>query len=32
MKIARVEAIPVKLPFVQVGPPVMIFGRPFTGF
>jgi D-galactarolactone cycloisomerase len=32
MKIARVEAIPVRLPFVQVGPPVMIFGRPFTGF
>lgn len=32
MKIAKVEAIPVRLPFVQVGPPVMIFGRPFTGF
>jgi len=31
-KIARVEAVPIRLPFAQVGPPLMAFGRPFTGF
>lgn len=31
-KIARVEAIPVRLPFARVGPPLHAFRRPFTGF
>ncbi len=30
MKIARVELIPVRLPFAQLGPPLRAFGRPFT--
>lgn len=32
MKIARVEALPIRLPFAQVGPPIVMFGRPFTAF
>ena len=32
MKIARVDAVPVRLPFVQIGPPIVLFGRPFTAF
>ncbi len=30
MRIARVESIPVRLPFAQLGPPVRAFARPFT--
>lgn len=30
MKIARVEAIPVRLPFKQYGPPAVALGRPMT--
>ncbi|HEY8141332.1 MAG TPA: mandelate racemase/muconate lactonizing enzyme family protein [Kofleriaceae bacterium] len=30
MKIARVEAVPVRLPFKQVGPPAIALGRPMT--
>ncbi len=30
MKIARVQAIPVRLPFRQVGPPAIALGRPMT--
>ncbi|HTE52376.1 MAG TPA: mandelate racemase/muconate lactonizing enzyme family protein [Kofleriaceae bacterium] len=32
MKIATVEALPVRLPFVQAGPPIVMFGRPWTAF
>jgi len=33
MKIARVEAVPVRLPFAELGgPPLRAFGRPFTAF
>lgn len=31
MKIARVEAIPVRLPFTQIGAPIIGFGRQLTG-
>src|SRR5688572_24239891 len=30
MKIAKVEAIPVGLPITQIGPPMIVFGRPMT--
>ncbi len=30
MKIARVEGVPLRLPFKQLGPPIMAFGRPLT--
>jgi L-alanine-DL-glutamate epimerase-like enolase superfamily enzyme len=30
MKIARVEAVPVRLPFTQQSPPIIAFGRPFV--
>jgi D-galactarolactone cycloisomerase len=30
MKIVRVEGVPVRLPFKQLGPPIMAFGRPLT--
>jgi D-galactarolactone cycloisomerase len=32
MKIARVEALPVRLPFTTVGAPIMMFGRPWNAF
>jgi len=31
MKIVKVEAVPVRLPFAPMGPPIIAFGRPFTG-